>query len=99
MDLGLALNLTPHPGYPSLELAASGAAVVTNSYQNKKSLERYSPNIICAEPTIDELVRAIKEGVKLTRDKEHRKQNYAKNHIGRSWQKSFETAFKNLAQT
>jgi hypothetical protein len=99
MDLGLALNLAPHPGYPSLELAASGAAVVTNSYQNKKSLEHYSPNIICAEPSVEELVRAVKEGAKLARDKEQRKQNYAKNNIGRSWQKSFESAFKNLPRS
>jgi hypothetical protein len=99
MDLGLALNLTPHPGYPSLELAASGVAVVTNSYQNKKSLVHYSPNIICVEPSVDELVRAIKDGVKLAKNDQQRKQNYAQNSIGRSWQKSFESAFINLSRT
>jgi glycosyltransferase involved in cell wall biosynthesis len=96
MDLGLALNLTPHPGYPTLELAASGAAVVTNTYQNKKSLDQYSANILCAEPSVEELVGAIKEGIKLASNSEKREQNYANNKIGRSWQQSFETIFKNL---
>jgi glycosyltransferase involved in cell wall biosynthesis len=98
-DLGLALNLTPHPGYQCLELAASGAAVVTNTYQNKKSLANYSANILCSEPSVESLVRALRDGVKLARDKDLRSQNYLNSKLSRNWQKSFEDAFRRLPGT
>ena len=52
MDLGLCLMDTPHPSYPPLDLAASGAVVVTNTHGSKKSLEQWSRNIIAAPPSV-----------------------------------------------
>jgi SAM-dependent methyltransferase len=39
MDLGLCLMDTPHPSYPPIDLAASGAVVVTNTHGPKTSLQ------------------------------------------------------------
>src|SRR5438067_1217967 len=53
IDLGLCLMYTPHPSYPPLDLAASGAVAVTNRFGNAKhSLDQYSKNIICPEPSV-----------------------------------------------
>jgi hypothetical protein len=40
-DLGLCLMYTPLPSYPPLDLAASGAAVVTTRFGSKRSLSSY----------------------------------------------------------
>lgn len=59
VDLALSLMYTPHPSYPPLDLAASGAIVVTNSFPGKDDLTPYSPNIICASPSVHGLVEAL----------------------------------------
>lgn len=64
VDLALSLMYTPHPSYPPLDLAASGAVVVTNRFPGKLDLSRYSPNILCADPTVDALVAALAEGAR-----------------------------------
>ena len=68
MDLGLCLMDTPHPSYPPLDLAASGAVVVTNTHGSKKSLEEWSRNIIAAPPSVSALIDALRDGVKLSRE-------------------------------
>ena len=42
--IGLSLMLSPHPSYPPLEMAAFGARVVTNTWENK-DLSAWSPRI------------------------------------------------------
>jgi hypothetical protein len=86
MDLGLCLMDTPHPSYPPLELAASGAAVVTNAHGCKKSLERWSRNIIVAPPSVAALGNALRDGVQLARDTARRFANCAEDHISRDWE-------------
>jgi glycosyltransferase involved in cell wall biosynthesis len=60
-DIGLSLMLSPHTGYPVLELAACGAAVVTNTFGAKTAdrLATISPNIIAAAPTLDSVTEAL----------------------------------------
>jgi hypothetical protein len=94
MDLGLSLMYSPHPSYPPLDLAASGAVVVTNKYKNKQALDMYSKNIICKNLEIQELVQGIKEGVKLAKDYQSRIENFNNSTITRKW----ETAFKDTLQ-
>ena len=68
-DLGLSLIYSPHPSYPPLDLAASGAVVVTNSFGSTKvDLSGYSSDIICTEPTVDALVEGIARGVAAVAD-------------------------------
>ena len=85
VDLGLSLMCTPHPSYPPLDLAASGAVVVTNRFLNKTSLEQYSNNIICADLDIDALVNALEQGVLLSENATLRFNNVSKNKLQLSW--------------
>lgn len=96
IDLGLSLMYTPHPSYPPLDLAASGAIVVTNKFANKQSLLAYSPNILCAELSVESLVDAIRAGVALAEDDEVRERNFKANGLGTDWAESFEEILETL---
>lgn len=90
IDLGLSLMYTPHPSYPPLDLAASGAVVVTNKFANKTDLSQYSSNIICAELELGALVEAVRDGISLAENTELRRRNFLANGLGVDWEKSFE---------
>ena len=62
-DVGLSLMLSPHTGYPVLELAACGAVAVTNTFGTKTAerLATISPNIVGAPPTVETLAAALVE--------------------------------------
>jgi hypothetical protein len=92
VDLGLSLMYTPHPSYPPLDLAAGGAVVVTNTYANKTDLGRYCENIICANPDVEALVRAVAQGVALEADRPRRARNLASAGLENDWSKALEPA-------
>lgn len=96
MDLGFCLMYTPHPSYPPLDLAASGAVVVTNRYGNKRRLSQYSKNILCSDLDTESLVQGIEAGVRLVRDDALRMKNYQENTLGRDWKTSFEGVLSRL---
>ncbi|MFN3971087.1 MAG: glycosyltransferase [Gemmobacter sp.] len=50
VDLGLSLMLSPHPSHPPIEMAASGARVVTNRFATK-DLSRLTPAILSVDGT------------------------------------------------
>lgn len=85
MDLGLSLMYTPHPSYPPLDLAASGAVAVTNRCGLKQSLDHYSRNILCADVDVDALVERLADGVELSRDRAQREQNLQQAGLSTSW--------------
>lgn len=58
IDIGVSLMLSPHPSYPPLELASSGALVVTNRFENK-DLRAYHSNFETCEPTADDVANAM----------------------------------------
>jgi hypothetical protein len=95
-DLGLCLMYTPHPSYPPLDLAASGAVAVTNRYGRKQSLTAYSPNILCADPDVESLLAGLEEGVRLAADLSARRRNYAQNGIARDWDATLAPAIDRL---
>ncbi|CAB3687762.1 hypothetical protein LMG3431_04702 [Achromobacter pestifer] len=66
IDIGLTLMDTPHPSYPPLDLACSGAVAVTNSSGIKTDLSQYSKNIICAAPTVDALLDGLREALAIS---------------------------------
>ncbi len=90
MDLGLSLMDTPHPSYPPLDLAASGAVVVTNTHGIKTSLTEYSSNIFCSDATVDGLKSALRTGAQLAQDRAARFRNYTENRLSRDWASSLE---------
>ena len=86
MDLGLSLMYTPHPSYPPLDLAASGAVAVTNRCGLKQSLDHYSRNIICADVDVESLLKGLAEGVELSQNRLQRAQNLAEAGLATSWE-------------
>ena len=86
VDVGLSLVYSPHPSYPPFDLAASGAVVVTNRFgAAKMDLSRYSPNILCVEPSVPGLVAGLRRAVALAEDQAMRTVNAAKFGMPRDW--------------
>lgn len=85
------------PAYPPLDLAASGAVVVTNKFANKQDLSGYSRNILAAELNTQAMLDALRAGVALAGDKEARSRNFAANALGSDWTQSFESTLESLS--
>lgn len=96
MDLALCLMYSPHPSYPPLDLAASGAVVVTNRFGQKKNLDMYSKNILCSDLDVDSLAAGIAQAVSLLADDAQREQNYRDSRFMRHWRASFEPILSRL---
>jgi hypothetical protein len=99
VDVGLSLMSSPHPSYPPLDLAACGAIAVTNRFGPKQSLERYSANIICVDPSTEALADAIAQAVQLAKDDEQRRRNYSTEGLCRNWLTSLAPVVDKLART
>ncbi len=65
MDLGVSLMASPHPSYPPLDLAASGAVVVTNEWPGKADFASVSDRIITASPSVEGIAAGIAQGIAL----------------------------------
>ena len=96
IDVGLSLMDTPHPSYPPIDLAASGAVVVTNRHGRKTSLAQYSENILSVEPSIEGLRLGIIDAVELATDQERRKANFARSQINNDWEITFAPVLEQL---
>jgi hypothetical protein len=98
MDLGLSLMASPHSSYPPLDLAAAGAAVVTNTFgSDKRSLDQYSTNIICCDPDVASLVAGIGQGVALANDLARRSANHRTSKFLTDWSAVFAPICDQLA--
>jgi len=86
IDIGLTLMDTPHPSYPPLDLACSGAIAVTNSSGIKTDLSGYSKNIICTAPTVEALLGGIVQAMNI--DHDQRRENMRTANIQRNWNSS-----------
>ena len=89
-DLGFSLMYTPHPSYPPLDLAASGAVVVTNRFGAKTSLARYSENILCADLDPAAMLAALAEGLRLAEDTAERRRRFARQQLATDWAAALE---------
>jgi hypothetical protein len=98
MDAGLCLRLTPHPSHPVLDLAAGGAVVVTNRHDNKQSLDNYSRNIVCADPSTDSLSRAIGQAAALAADLPRREANYRASRFEPDWEVALREVLDRLTE-
>ncbi|OJW29662.1 MAG: hypothetical protein BGO51_11265 [Rhodospirillales bacterium 69-11] len=97
VDAGLVLMDTPHPSYPPLDLAAAGAAVLTNTHPGKQSLSHYSDNILVAEPTVEALVEGLSRLQALAEDEAERARRREADRIGRDWTEALEPVVSRLA--
>lgn len=98
IDVGVSLMYAPHPGVVPYEMAAAGALVVTNTFDNRDAnyFASISRNIIPCEPRLDDVERAIAEAIERVDDLESRRQNvYRPKSI--SWSEIFdETALERI---
>ena len=85
VDLGLCLMYTPHPSYPPLDLAASGAVVVTNRFGAKQHFDDRSRNIVCGDLTMDSMLAALADGARLAATPDEREANYRRHALGGDW--------------
>lgn len=99
MDAGLCLMATPHPSYPPLDLAAAGAAVLTNSCLNKTDLSSYSSNIITRPFDVDSLLGGMRDLVGLSTDEAARFRNCTNDSIQRDWDISLEPVISRLSKS
>ncbi len=90
IDLGFCLMYTPHPSYPPLDLASSGAVVLTNTYENKQALDQYSKNIICANLDDESMLKGFEVAIRLSKDMAQRRSNFLTNGIKRDWEMSLQ---------
>ncbi len=96
VDLGLSLMYSPHPSYPPLDLAASGALVVTNRFLNKQDLSKYSPNVICADLDLQSLIDALSQAIALTESQTEDSPAEIENPLNTDWHKSFDHIITDL---
>lgn len=97
VDLGMSLMYTPHSSYPPLDLVASGAVVVTNSFANKQDLSRYCANLLCVEPQREALLCALRQGVALAMNPQVREQNFQNRGLCADWNESFASVIAQLS--
>lgn len=98
IDLGLCLMYTPHPSYPPLDLAASGAVVVTNRFGIKQDLSNYSKNIICANLDTESMLAALTEGIRLAGNVVERAENCRTNKLGLDWPLAFSEVIQHFGK-
>jgi hypothetical protein len=85
IDLGLSLMISPHPSYPPLDLAASGAVVVSNRWGNKTDLSHLCGNIVLGELTMDSMLDALRRGLALVDDEAERARRHRSHRLGAEW--------------
>ena len=98
MDLGFSLMDTPHPSYPPLDLAACGAAVVTNRHPGKPDLSRYSGLIITADTHLPSMVEGLRAGIALANDDVRREDLHRQATLPRRWETAFSVVVDSLTR-
>lgn len=98
VDIGLCLMYTPHPSYPPLDLAASGAVVVTNRFGNKRDLSNYSRNIVCGDLDRESMIAALAEGIRLATSTAERAENHRSSALGSDWRLAFSEVLQHFSE-
>jgi hypothetical protein len=95
-DVLLAPMLSPHTGYPALEMAACGGLAVTNAFANKTVgvLEAMSDNIVAGEATVEEIAGGLVRAARQVNDGRARS---ASLRLPRDWAESLDPAAIRLA--
>ena len=93
-DVVLSLRVSPHLTYPPLEAAASGALVVTNTYDCKSEhrLREISGNILPVNPSVSAIVHGLKEAVERSSALKSREEG-SRIHFPKTWDDSFDRVF------
>ena len=87
VDVALCLMYTPHPSYPPYDAACSGGVVVTNRHLNKRDFPQCK-NVLMADLNEESLLETLREGIRLSQDKEARARNCQEAAIPRDWEET-----------
>jgi hypothetical protein len=92
-DICLTLMASPHPSLIPMDLAGSGAVVVTNTFATKTPyyLESLCTNIIASEPVLSDLVAALRKAKELCTNLDERYRAAAEMRYPRTWEDTFST--------
>jgi GT2 family glycosyltransferase len=95
-DVGLALMYTPHPSLVPIEMASAGMVTVTSSFENKtaEAMRAISPNLLAAEPSVEEIADALCSAAVAADDAEARVRGAAVR-----WARDWDTAFDDAVVT
>ncbi|HSX29858.1 MAG TPA: hypothetical protein VLE73_04850 [Candidatus Saccharimonadales bacterium] len=96
IDVAVSPMLAPHPNYPTLELASLGAMVVSTKWETKQDLSTYSPNILMAEPTAEDM--AVKIVAAALTDDKARAQGTKRNTINSDWPAALKEPLNQIAK-
>ena len=96
VDIAVAPMQAPHPNYPTLELAALGAMVVTTKWETKQDLNTYSPNILMADLTIESMAAKIVQAI--TTDEQTKAAGLSITNIGSDWPTALDKPLTELAE-
>lgn len=96
VDIGFCLMCTPHPSYPPLDLASSGALVLTNRLGLKQTLRQYSDNIICVNPSVSGLLDGLSAAIAAVGTLRPHDSAADGNRISRSWADSLDAVVEYL---
>jgi hypothetical protein len=90
-DVCLTLMASPHPSLIPMDLAGSGAVVVTNTFATKTEayLRSLSDNIIPADPTLEGLLAALERAKEASLDLPARYKAAADMRYPRNWDETF----------
>ena len=90
VDIGISLMASPHPSYPPLDMIASGAVVVTNTWPGKPSLSGTVNRIVEVAPTVDAITEGIAQAVALLHDVEDEPYDVEDCQFFHSWQENLQ---------
>ncbi|NKC30646.1 glycosyltransferase family 4 protein [Falsiroseomonas selenitidurans] len=96
-DVLLAPMLSPHTGYPALEMAACGGVAVTNAFSVKTVpvLEGLSPNIVATEATVEGLSAGLVRAARMVADGRAREGTL---HLPRDWAEALDPVARRVAE-
>lgn len=95
VDIAISPMLSPHPNYPTLEFASLGAMVVSTKWKTKQDLSFYSPNIIMANPTAEDMAKKIIQVAQTT--DVNRLNNLKANKINHDWTTALKDKISKIA--
>jgi hypothetical protein len=90
-DICLTLMASPHPSLIPMDLAGSGAVVVTNTFATKTQeyLESLCTNIIASEPVLSDLVAALRQAKERCTNLDQRYNAATEMRYPRKWEDTF----------
>ncbi len=98
IDVALSLMFTPHPSYPPLDLAASGAVVVSNRHGNKTDLSAYCGNILLADPDLESMLATLREALRLAVDEPERQRRFDARGLQQDWPRALADVVQHFGQ-